>query len=270
MSAPTTNPSARAGIRLPSRLDDVPTQGVPFGRLVRAELRKGVDTRAGRWLLAAIGIITLLVLCAVLFTGGSEGKDFESFVMVTYLPQSFLLPVVGILLVTAEWSQRTGLATFTLEPRRIRVGLAKLVASWVFGVLVVCAGVVIAAIATVLGMMLRGTDPTWGVEWQSVVGLFLGQLVVISMGVAFGMILQNTPAAIVTYLLLPMVWSILGESISWLKDAAMWLDTNATLLPLYEANMTGDAWAKLGTSIAVWVVIPLAAGLWRLTRSEVK
>ena len=38
-----------------------------------------------------------------------------------------LLPVLGILLVTSEWSQRTAMVTFTLEPSRSRVIAAKFV-----------------------------------------------------------------------------------------------------------------------------------------------
>ena len=40
---------------------------------------------------------------------------------------SLLLPVMGILLVTSEWSQRTDMTTFALEPHRSRVIMAKLV-----------------------------------------------------------------------------------------------------------------------------------------------
>ena len=40
-------------------------------------------------------------------------------------PQGFLLPVMGILLVTQEWTQRTGMVTFTLEPHRGKVIAAK-------------------------------------------------------------------------------------------------------------------------------------------------
>ena len=39
-----------------------------------------------------------------------------------------LLPIVGILLVSSEWSQRTALITFTLVPQRMRVMSAKLAA----------------------------------------------------------------------------------------------------------------------------------------------
>jgi hypothetical protein len=33
--------------------------------------------------------------------------------------------------------------------------------------------------------------------------------------------------------------------------------------------MTGDQWAHLGTTALLWLFIPMAAGLWKLMRSEV-
>ena len=46
---------------------DPSVTAVPFSRLLRVELRKLVDTRAGFWLLAAIGIITVAVIVVFLF-----------------------------------------------------------------------------------------------------------------------------------------------------------------------------------------------------------
>ena len=48
---------------------------------------------------------------------------------------NILLPVLGIMSVTSEWSQRTAMVTFTLEPSRSRFLAAKfvgtlIVASW--------------------------------------------------------------------------------------------------------------------------------------------
>jgi hypothetical protein len=43
-------------------------------------------------------------------------------------PATVLLPIVGILPVSSEWSQRTALITFTLVPRPMQVLVAKLVA----------------------------------------------------------------------------------------------------------------------------------------------
>lgn len=258
-------------VPMPSRLELPEPSPLPFARLVRVELRKITDTRAGRWLLIAIALLTALVVGIVLFSGSAgSDKDFGSFVVATVVPQSILLPILGVLAVTAEWSQRTGLVTFSMEPRRSRVGWSKLVATLIFAVLAVTVALGLAALATVLGELLRGTHPDWDLPLLTIGGILVGQLLAVSQGVAFGMILQNTPAAIVAYLGLPTLWAFLGGAVSWLHTTSQWLDTNVTLQPLYDATMHGDQWAKLAVSVLVWVVAPLALGLWRLVRSEVK
>lgn len=267
----TATAQRSSGAALPARLSPPDGKGVPFSRLVKVEIRKLLDTRAGRWLLIGIGLLTALVVGILIFAGeANDGKDFGDFLQATVIPQAILLPILGIMAVTAEWSQRTGLVTFTLEPHRARVGWSKLVAAILTGLAVVAAAFVLAAVATLLCQALRGSDPSWGVEAKTIGGILLGQTLGLSQGVAFGMILQNTPAAIVTYLVLPTLWSFLGEAVSWLKDAAAWLDINSTMQPLYDADIHGDQWAKLAVSVAVWVLLPLAAGMWRLRRSEVK
>jgi len=61
---------------------------------------------------------------------------------------SILLPVVSILTLTSEWSQRTVLTTFTQEPRRIRVINAKVAVS----LLLAAAGAVFGALVTLAGL----------------------------------------------------------------------------------------------------------------------
>ena len=59
----------------PPTLDVSRPRAVPFGRLVRVELRKMADTRAGRWLLISIAALTLLVL--VIQLAVVLGQDLE-------------------------------------------------------------------------------------------------------------------------------------------------------------------------------------------------
>src|SRR3954471_17553826 len=99
-------------------LDISSTPRVPLSRLVRVELRKLVDTRASRWLLITIGVITALIILIVFLTAKTSDRTFINFMGATATPQGFLLPVLGILLVTQEWTQRTALVSFTLVPAR--------------------------------------------------------------------------------------------------------------------------------------------------------
>lgn len=242
----------------------------PFLRLVRVELRKMVDTRAGRWLLIAIGVVTLAVVTIFFLVGDPQDLTMGNFLSATTAPQSLLLPLLGIMAVTSEWGQRTALVTFTLEPRRLRVVLAKLVGSLVLGVIAIAVAFAGAAVATGLGEPLRGGPGDWHVPLSTVGGIVLSQLLVVAQGVGFGLLFANTAMAIVVYLVLPVAWGIVGSMVSSLENVAGWFDLNRAVSPLVEGEMTGQLWAHLATTAAIWVFLPLAVGTWRLVRREVK
>jgi ABC-2 type transport system permease protein len=246
-----------------------PEGQVPLIRLIGVECRKQLDTRAGRWLLIAIAVVTATVLAVLLFVNGGR-HTFRELILATVTPQALLLPIVGILAVTSEWSQRAALVTFTLEPKRGRVAAAKTISAVLVGVIALAAAVGLAALAHLGSIAFRGADQAWSVPSPVLAGFALMLLLGVAQGVAFGMILLNTPAAIVTYLLLPTVWSLLGGMVASLANAAGWLDLATTMRPLLEGGMTGNQWLRLGTATAVWVMLPLALGLWRVLRTEVK
>ncbi|MBO1753493.1 ABC transporter permease [Allobranchiibius sp. CTAmp26] len=257
--------------KLPARLPEPDGRAVPFARLVHVELRKILDTRAGRWLLIGIAGVTALVVGIVIFTGSAGShKDLSDFLAATVIPQSILLPLLGIITVTSEWTQRTGLVTFALEPDRTRVGRSKLVSAILLGLLVLAIAVVLAVVATGLCQALRGGHPVWSLDAATLGGVVLAQLLAVVQGVSFGLVLQNTPAAIVSYLVLPQAWSIVGTLVHGLHGVQPWLDLNAATTPLLDASMTAENWAELGVAALVWVVLPLIAGVVRLRRSEVK
>ena len=87
-----------------------------IARLTAVELRKMTDTRAGFWL--QFVVVALTIALVVAFSIFAETKDltYENMLLITVQPAGFLLPVIGILLVSSEWSQRTALITFTWCP----------------------------------------------------------------------------------------------------------------------------------------------------------
>ncbi len=246
------------------------TKGVPFARLVRVELRKMVDTRAGRWMLIAMAAISLLVVGAMLIWGPPEEMTFETFVAMTAFPLMVLLPVVGIMAATAEWSQRTGLVTFTLEPRRGRVVLAKILAGAILGLVVIAAAFAASALAHVLAITARGAAGDWHIGTKLVLGFVVAMTIFVVQGLAFGFSFLNTPVAIVASILLPTVWSIAGGISQRLNSIGEWLDLNRTIEPLMAGSMSGEQWAHLGASTALWVGLPMAIGVWRVMTREVK
>src|SRR6478672_3653848 len=103
-------------------------------RLTMVELRKMVDTRAGFWLQLSVLALTVLVVVLSAVLGHNDDHTLADFLKNSVQPASVLLPIVGILLVTSEWSQNTTLTTFALVPQRSRVIAAKVLASLVLSV----------------------------------------------------------------------------------------------------------------------------------------
>ena len=98
---------------------------IPLSRLVGVELRKMFDTRSGFWLMASIVIVNLLATPPSSPSPRTRTLTYENFAAAIGAPMTVILPMIGILAVTSEWSQRSGLTTFTLVPHRGRVLWAK-------------------------------------------------------------------------------------------------------------------------------------------------
>ena len=255
MSATTLTP--------PIRVDAAGVHARPaLGRLVAVELRKMVNTRAGFWLQAATVALTALVVIVRCAVGGAANHTFAAVLDVGIKPAAVLLPIAGILLVTSEWSQRTGMITFALVPVRSRVLGAKLVASTLLALAMLVASVAIVA-AGVLAVDGAWSDaaPLIG---QAAVYLAAGMLT----GVAFGAILLASTPAMVVLFALPIAWTGVA-SLAPFADAAPWLDTRLALGPMPQHVMSSTEWAHAATALTLWMALPLVAGAWRITRREV-
>jgi ABC-2 type transport system permease protein len=239
-----------------------PRAGLP--RLARIELRKMADTRAGFWLLLVLQLLAAAIVAITVIAGEPQDQNFHNLFKGTLWVVSFLLPILGILAVTSEWGQRTGLTTFALVPERGRVVAAKLIATAGLAV----AGVAVGLITAAIGNVFAGGS--WDLPLYAVAHGALFELLEVLGGVAFGLVFLNSALAIVMWFVLPMAWAILFETIHALDKPANWLDTDRTFSPLIDGGMTGTAWAHLGTSMALWLGAFLLVGLWRLHRTELK
>ncbi len=266
----TRTPEVDPSLVRPTATPDGGRPGVPMPRLVHVELRKMVDTRAGRWMLITMSAISLVVLTVFLIWGPAEEATFETLLGLTSFPLVVLLPILGIMAATAEWSQRTGLVTFTLEPRRGRVVLAKVAAALLLGLVVTATAFVAAALANVIGSSLGDANGAWDVTWQVTLGVILGFAIFVLQGLAFGFVFLNTPFAIVASLLLPTIWTIAIGLVSSLAEPSKWLDLIQVTEPLLSGSMTGENWGQLTTSFGVWVLLPLLLGSWRVLHREGK
>ncbi|GID92010.1 ABC transporter permease [Amorphoplanes digitatis] len=247
---------------------DVDRTEIPLWRLVLVELRKLADTRSGLWLLIVIGLAAAGTAAIMLFAVPDAEQTFQGFLSFGLVPASVLLPVLGILSMTSEWSQRTALTTFTLVPRRGRVVAAKLIAAVLIAIATTAAAAALSAAGNLIAIGTGG-DGAWHIEAALVGQLLVNQIVFVLMGSAFGALLMNSPLAIVLYFAIPTVWTVLGEMVKWLHTAAGWVDINMTSVPLSEPGMTGEQWVRFGVAALVWVALPLALGTVRVLRREV-
>lgn len=247
-----------------------PDRRPAVARLLRVELRKAVDTRAGAWLLLSTVLLGVVVVVLRMLFGAQADKTLASTYALALVPTNVLLPVIGILLVTSEWSQRTALVTFSLVPHRGRVVGAKLLAMGVLAAAATAAALVTTLAGFAVGAAAGVTAGGWRLTAVQLAQTLLAQELSMVMGAVFGLILLNSAAAIVLSFALPMAWNILGSLIASLHSAAAWLDTGRTLQPLFEANgLTGRQWNQLAVSLAVWLVLPMIVGLVRLRRKEI-
>src|SRR4051794_29124840 len=237
---------------------------IPFPRLVRVEWAKATDPRAARWLLALVALSTAGMMLAPVLAPTTFDQTYASYLGVAAGALSILLPVVAILMLTGEWSQRSVMTTFTQEPRRIRVVNAKLAASLVLtGGAAGFGGVVTA---TALGLAAAsGRTLEANLNVGAITGYLLFVLLNVLAGVALGALLQTSATAIAASFALPTAFALLGAASRLVAD---WIDMSTTWNWVLE-NEWGGHVAQISVSVLFWVAVPLAAGVARTIRRDV-
>lgn len=283
-TAPTTHPatsaydssSTQAGLAGSSvprgPRDDVPA--LPFTAVARVEFVKMFNTRSGFWLMASIAILSVLASGAVILFGGENAITYANFSAAVGMPIAILLPMLAILSVTSEWSQRTGLTTFTLVPHRGRVIMGKALVTVSIGVVGILVAMGVGALGNLLGAAVHGIDPVWEFGFTDLLMVLLANVLGMLMGFTLGVVLRNSPAAIVGYfvysLILPNVFGALAFYQEAFADAWPWVDQFYNVTSLFERVPSGQEWLQLAVTTGIWLVVPLLVGLRFLFRSEIK
>lgn len=271
-----------------------PAASRSFGRLVKAELRKLVDTRASFWVL--IGGLALTVLAffgqaaimgftvkdvnahpdrygtdAVEAIGGKV-KLFDNVNGASALLLMFLV-IMAIMLATSEWTTRSALCTFTLEPQRGRVLAAKTLVACSLALIIGLLALPLGAGATSMAGAIAGT----GVDWSIPIGQYLFFLLTCVLGVLFGMawglLTLSTAFGIVLYFVIPLLFGIVSSLVmiwSQIPKVMLWIDPNAASKHLLNGTFSLTNWAAYGVTQLVWVAVPFAIGTWRWITREVK
>jgi hypothetical protein len=251
-----------------------PGATIPLARIIGVELRKMFDTRSGFWLMTSIVLTALLASTAVVLFAPDAEVAYGTFAGAIGVPMTIVLPAVAILAVTSEWSQRSALTTFALVPRRGKVIGAKAVATVVVAVASMAVAFGVGAIGNLVGSAANGTDPVWDMSvtqgWTIPLANILGML----LGFTFGVLMRSSSAAIVGYLVhalvLPPLAGLLASTQAWFADLQPWVDFGYARNVLFDGLPTGEEWAHLATSSALWLALPLAVGLLLVRRAEVK
>ncbi|GAB2684232.1 ABC transporter permease [Thalassiella azotivora] len=264
-STTTLAPPAPAVIA-PRRPDGLDARPAGLLRLVRIELRKSLDTRSGKALLTVVVLIGLAGLAWRLYHADSSPVSFSHFYGTAMLGTQVVLPIIGVMAMTSEWTQRTALTTFTATPRRGRVLTAKVVSAVLLGLLATVLVTAATALAVLLAGATTGTEPSWADGWELAAGVALVNSLNLLMAAAFGAVLPLTAAAVTAFLVAPTLWAAAAPAL--LGESARWLDVFDAYSRLMYLNWS-DA-AATATSLTAWIVVPLVVGVVASLRREVK
>lgn len=273
MSATTLASASVSDPAAPRRTRPAPPP-IPYTRLLAVEARKMFDTRSGFWLMASIVIASVIATGVTVLLADRSELTFDSFAAAVGTPMSVVLPMIGVLAVTSEWSQRTALTTFTLVPSRSRVISAKLTNVLVIGAVSMFIALGVGALGNLLAASLSNVDPVWDISRQTFAQIVLANELGMLVGFMLGLVSRNSPSAIVGYfvfsLVLPGLSGALASVQSWWADNAGWFDLNQTRFMLFDDTLTTEHWTQLGVTSVLWILIPMAVGLRLVLKSEVK
>ena len=224
--------------------------------------------------MASIVITSVLATAAIIVFAPNDQLTFDNFAAAIGAPMTVILPMIGILAVTSEWSQRSGLTTFTLLPRRGRVLGAKFLAAIAVGIVSMFVALVVGVLGTLIGSAIAGVDPVWNVSVTQFLLIVLGSVLGMLFGFMLGLVIRNSAGAIVTYfvytLVLPPLLGLLAATQHWFSTLQPWVDYSYAQRPLFDGSVSGQQWQQLGVSGVLWFVLPMAAGLFIVRRAEVK
>ena len=247
---------------------------VPLSRVIGVELRKMFDTRSGFWLMASIVITSAVATLLTVLLSDRDELTFDSFAAAVGSPMSIILPIIGVLAVTSEWSQRTALTTFTLVPSRSRVIAAKLVNTLAIGFVGMLVALGVGAVGNLATSAITGNDAVWDIPAWTFAQIVLANELGMIFGFTLGLLFRSSPAGIVGYfvwaLVLPGISGALAEAQEWWADNAGWFDVNQSRFLLFDSKLTSEEWLQLGVTSGLWVLLPLLVGLRLVMRSEVK
>ena len=262
----------------------VPALKVTQGRVLLSEFTKFRSLRSAMWTLATA--VVLMIGIGALFSGVTASQyhtfsvaDKAAFNPVTTSLNGVAFAVVafgvlGVLLMSGEYSTGMIRSSLTAVPRRLPVLWAKLAvfAGTIFSVSLVASFISFFAGQALLSGHHVGVSITAPDALRSVIGAALYLTVAGLTGVALGALLRNTAAGIATFtavfFVIPPLAGLLPASIS---------HHLAPYLPSTAGSVIWGGTANVHNALSPWTgfallcgyaAVLIGAGAWRLRRSD--
>lgn len=264
-----TNPLAdRAAVATTPAPDSVPPiTPLRFTALVRVETRKILDIPSGRGVLVCVAALAVVVSIWQLFTSDQEQLSVPVYLMGPVQMVCMITPLIGLITMTSEFTQRTALSTFTLAPWRLRVLWAKAIAATAVTIATTIVAIAIAMVGAWTTSAITDTPAMYNGVGDTIRGLLLTSILTSILALAIGALVAQTAIAASVYFIAPVAFSVLATAV--LKDAAPWFDIFAA----FDRLGSNDPFVELGqtgTSLMLWVVIPAVLGAASAVRREIK
>ena len=256
---------------------------VGFGATVAAEWSKATSQRSARVTLACCVLLGSLVTGLLGWVVLATWDDWPAEERATFDPVDaaqigmivvvLLVTVLGVTVVTSEYSSRMITLTLTATPRRERVLLAKVLV--VAGLAVVTTVVSLAAMQLVGLVLYRGLDSP-PVDASDAARLLLGSIAgapllpVIAVCVAF--MLRSAAGSVAAILGLVLGPAFFGPLLPrwWEQEGQRYLPTAAAdslLLPTVDPELALQPWVAVLT-LAVWLAAFLGGAAAMLIRRD--
>ncbi|MEO7016610.1 MAG: ABC transporter permease subunit [Leifsonia sp.] len=255
-----------------------------FPRIVRSEWIKFRSLRSTFWTYAVVLVLGLGITSLVVFTIPEASLNrLPEAARTSFLTSSasfglyfgqLAVAVLGVLVISGEYSTGMIRSSFAAVPRRTPVFVAKafvlFVCSFVVGLVTTAAGYAIAA--PVLGSKGLDVQFTAGTIWSILgAGLYLGLVSVFALGL--GTVLRagagGIAAALGVVFLLPIIVTIVNSltNIDWLKHVPQYLISSAGQALAGSKNADFEPWQNVLVVVA-WTAVSFIAGAIILKRRD--
>ena len=264
---------------------------VTFPRVLRAEWIKFWSLRSTYWTIGATLVAMVLMSLLMAFgasqsaeAGFDSGLDGAMVIGLSYSMAQLAIAVLGVLIITGEYSTGMIRSSLAAVPSRVPVLAAKAIlialVAFVVGVLGVALSYVITMpmLSDAGGAAPLGEPQTLRIFWGT--GLYLAAVGLFSL--AIGALLRHSAGAIATVLgvllLLPTIVQLAMNALDWMRDLYPYLPTTAgeRIIAIDSPGMEMAAmgmpellapWAGLGV-FAIYVVVGLIAAAVLLRRRD--